>query len=190
MSTHKPPSIKECIERKFSKALHRHLRKSPDYLKSHPEMKLSAIDAFINSRGYLVIIDNIEPGITATDLMRLLDLVERGVFILDEIKDKIPKNNFRIMITMESVLPGWTNSAEIISVLNPFDIRVLRRVLFYTDDLIKILSQQTHKHISDIQATANILNNGEIRLLEQINNTPGLRKAFEEFLKITEVHEL
>jgi hypothetical protein len=191
MSKHQPPSTEKCIEKKFSKALYKRLRKQTEFFKLHPELKSSAIDAFINSNGYQANKKPgyTEPGITITDLMRLLDLVERGVFTLDEIKDKVPKTDFRIMITMESILPGWTSPAEIVSILDESNIGWLRRVLFYTDNLIEMLSQHEFKHLNSVQAAANILDSGEVRTLEQINSIPGLRRAFEEFLKITEIHE-
>ena len=193
MSSHRAPSIEECIEMKFSKALHKRLRKQINIFKSHPELKESAIDAFINSRGYFSKADNHLykcPGMTISDLRRLLDLVDRGVFTLDDIKDRIPKNDFRVMIEFGNRLPGWTNFHEIISVLNESNIWWIRKVLFSAQKIKEIHSEQSSfRHISDLEASYYVLDSAERRTLEQIDSIPGLRQDLEDFLKMAEVHE-
>ena len=107
-------SIERSIELHHSGVVHTFLKKNRDYLRQNPEMKPKAIGAFFQSHGGQSTYNGtIE--LTQTDLYRLLDLVKKGVLELDDFKDMVPKTDFRIMMLMNSRIPGWASNEEIMA---------------------------------------------------------------------------
>lgn len=165
---HEKPSIEECIKRKFSKSLHKKLRYERSYFDFHPEWKSLAVDAFIDSSGYKSNVSNYESGMLYSDLKRLLDLVNLGIFKYKDIKDKIPKNDLRVMAVMVAKYPGWATVEEIASYTSESDLRRISRYLKDPNRISYSVSEDKFK--------------------SEVNAVPGLLEALEKILVIHDVH--
>lgn len=176
---HKKTSIEECIRRKFAKSLYKQLRYKRSYFEHHPEWKFAAVDAFINSSGYqssrldasgsYTRKEPSEPGMLYSDIKRLLELVDLGVFKYEDIKDKIPKTNLRVMVAMVIKYPGWMKVDEIASTISESNLEVLRFQLKSLED----------KHYTM----------SENKYLTEMNSVPGLLESIKKVLIIHDIHE-
>ena len=106
--------IERSIELHHSGVVHAFLKKNREYLRQNPGMRAKAVGAFFQSHGGQSSYNGTVE-LTQTDLYRLLDLVKKDVLTLDDFADLVPKTDFRIMMLMNNVIPGWASNEEVMA---------------------------------------------------------------------------
>lgn len=106
--------IERSIELHHSGVVHAFLKKNRDYLRQNPGMRAKAVNAFFQSHGGQSMYNG-KVELIQTDLYRLLDLVKKGVLQFSDFADLVPKTEFRIMMIMNSVMPGWASNEEVMA---------------------------------------------------------------------------